>query len=255
MTCEQETSEFVKEFNYKWHFQPFDSNGFYYALQLHKQISHTLTLNARNDFYANIYTNYISEITNMGFITKLLVQYYEDKFPLSRVNKNYNRLLFDNVFKLFDHVTAPGETTFSDSYEKKSIIKLLLSQTTNFEKESIESKIYLDKYKSNVLAYFLKNMDDVQKIPDFNNSIGTIGYLLRSLLLVHTHKLESQEMVIDELLKRSLPSFNVLQEKNSNLNPSNYEENEQFNENDFEKMFKKKKYIEKMNFDKMSKFF
>ena len=187
--------DFVEDFNKKWNQDPFNSNNLYFALHVQSIINRWLTFVARLQLYSQFYMPYLPEIKQTGLMAKLLVLYYGDKMIAQRPNTLYVRLLYDNLFKLFKHLNDDSNVpTYSDSYEKKSVLALLLSQTDNFVRESQESKKYLDKHKKILLDYFLKRLDfSVSNVHDFKNFVGCVSLMTRTLSQKYSFKIDTQE--------------------------------------------------------------
>ena len=210
--------DFVEYFNKKWNQDPFNSNNLYFALHVQSIINRWLTFVARLQLFSQFYIHHVPEIKDMGLIAKLLVLYYGDKMIAQRPNTLYVRLLYDNLFKLFKHLNDESNLpTYSDMYEKKSVLALLLNQTDNFVRESQESKQYLDKYKKMLLDYFLKRLDfNVSNVHDFKNLIGCVSLMTRTLGQKYSFKIDTQEQKIKFMSKLNTPSFSTMLEKKFN---------------------------------------
>jgi hypothetical protein len=124
-----------------------------------------------------------------------------------RPNNNYMRLLYENIFKMFKNVSNDQEPSYCDMYEKSKVIRLLLDQTTNFEKESVESKNYLNQYKQDLIAYFVYRANHASKVQEYNGAISCLSRLIKSLTHNYTLKIPNQEFMLEEFFKRHLASF------------------------------------------------
>ena len=221
------------------------------GLHVHYKIEHMLTCFSRVHLFINVYMKYMHQINQIGLTSKLLALYFNDKFVSNRANQNYVRFLYDNLFKLLENVSDEQNITYSDTYEKKAIILLLLIQTSHFERESIESSNYLTKYKISLLEYFLNRLDgNVDKVFDFINAFGCISALLRSLKKSNSFRIDSQERILDDLLKSHLSSFNS--RANENLDSKNLIFEKEA-ENELLTMFKSLNFFDLTDINKISK--
>jgi len=153
---------------------------------------------------------------------------------------------------MLKHVSSDQEPSYSDMYEKTKVIRLLLKETTNFEKESVESKNYLNQYKKDLMGYFVYRANHASKVQDYNAAIGCLSRLIQSLTTNYTLKILNQETVLQDFLQRNPASFEQKQMSPSAVDNNDNNSVKKTNQNifkddsfvEFESMFLGEKLIQ-----------